>query len=185
MSLFEPDRKKLLEIARASIEHGLAHGEPLPLKSANLSADLRAVRATFVTLNLDGLLRGCIGSLQAHLPLAEDVSLHAFEAAFEDPRFSNVVWKDIPKLEIHISVLSPMQPLPFTDEQDLLQQLRPGKDGLVIDDGHRRATFLPSVWAELPNPELFLSHLKRKAGIREDRLSATLQAYRYETECFS
>ena len=118
------------------------------------------------------------------MPLATGVALHAFEAAFEDPRFSNVTWTVVPRLEIYISVLTPMQPLPFVDEEDLLSQLRPGQDGLMIDDGRRRATFLPSVWEELLDRKMFLHHLKRKAGITEEQLPETFLVYRYEAESF-
>ncbi len=182
--LSESDRGKLIAIARSSIDYGLNNAVPINVDTNALSDELRSCRASFVTLKHNGQLRGCIGTLQATLPLARDVALHAFEAAFKDPRFANVTPPLARELDIHISVLTPMEALTFVDEADLLRQLRPGQDGLLIDDGRRRATFLPSVWEELVDPISFLTHLKLKAGIWEDGLPSSFSAYRYETESF-
>jgi hypothetical protein len=178
------ERRQLLSLARASIDHGLAHGTPLPPDLAALPASLRAARATFVTLHLDGALRGCIGSLEARRPLAEDVAENAFAAAFRDPRFSPVSATEAPRLELQISVLSPPEPLTCASEEELLARLRPGVDGLILADRGRRGTFLPSVWGQLPEPREFLAHLKRKAGLPADHWSQTLRVERYTTESF-
>ena len=182
MSLADASAQRLLAIARASIEHGLNHGTPLPVDLAREPHELGAVRAAFVTLHLHGQLRGCIGSIEAHRPLAEEVAGQAFAAAFEDPRFSPVTSEEAGRLEIHVSILTPPEPLPCRDESDLLNQLRPGRDGLILQDGHRRATFLPSVWDELPEPRQFLDHLKRKAGLPAQYWKNTLRFWRYEAE---
>jgi AmmeMemoRadiSam system protein A len=140
--------------------------------------------STFVTLHLDGQLRGCIGSLEAHRPLAEDVAANAFAAAFRDPRFPPVSRAEAARLALEISVLSPAEPMHFRSEADLLAQLRPGIDGLILSDLGRRGTFLPSVWSQLPAARDFLVHLKHKAGLPADHWSATLSVERYTTESF-
>jgi AmmeMemoRadiSam system protein A len=185
MSLSESGRKKLLEICRASIAQGLREGTPLPVDAGKLAEELRPIRATFVTLEIRKRLRGCIGTLEPRLPLAEDVALHAFAAAFEDPRFPPVTLPESRLLDIHVSVLSPRQPIEFTDESDLLAKLRPGMDGVIIDDGVHCATFLPAVWEQLQDPREFLLHLKLKAGIHESAWPRGMKAWRYETESFS
>jgi len=178
-------RDTLLAIARQSIDHGLSHGRPLPVDADDYPAPLQALRATFVTLHENGQLRGCIGTLEAHRPLVEDVADNAFSAAFRDPRFAPVSAAERDRLDLEISVLSPATPMQFDSEQDLLQQLRPGIDGLVLEDGPYRGTFLPSVWEQLPDPVDFLRQLKRKAGLSVDHWSPSLKVSRYVTESFS
>ena len=169
-------------VARDTIAHGLTHGRPLPVRASDYEEALRAVRATFVTLQIGGQLRGCIGALEARMPLVEDVAQHAFAAAFQDPRFSPLSEKEFPQLDIHISILTPSEPIEFQGEADLLNQLHPRKDGLTIVKGGRRATFLPSVWESLPEPRQFLQHLKIKAGISDLDADEPLRAWRYTTE---
>jgi uncharacterized protein len=183
--LSETARKTLLKIAHDSILHGLDQGGPLPVESADFSAELRAVRASFVTLNRSGMLRGCIGHLEAFQPLVEDVAQSAFSAAFRDPRFPPLARNELTDLEIHISVLTPAEPMRFDSEADLISQIRPGIDGLILTDGRFKGTFLPSVWESLPQAKEFLRHLKNKAGLPENHWSETLQVSRYETESFT
>jgi AmmeMemoRadiSam system protein A len=182
MPLPEASARRLLDIARASIRHGLAAGHALPVDVAAEAAELRELRATFVTLEIAGRLRGCIGTLEARAPLAQDVADHACAAAFEDSRFAPLQAHELDQLEIHISILTPATPLPCRDEADLLARLRPGVDGLILQEGRRRATFLPSVWEDLPAPADFLAHLKLKAGLEADYWSEELRFWRYETE---
>ncbi len=172
----------LLGVARESIAHGLDAGGPLPVRSADYEQTLRAVRASFVNLTIERALRGCIGALEATLPLVEDVAQHAFAAAFRDPRFPRLSRSEFPQLDLHISILTPNEPMQFENEADLLGQLRPGIDGLIIAQGCRRATFLPSVWESLPDPAQFLAHLKLKAGLGNRDSPEPLQAWRYTTE---
>ncbi len=183
-TLSKPDRAALLEVARASIQHGLRHGQVLEVEPADYPVTLRPPRATFVTLETGGQLRGCIGALVARQPLVRDVAAHAFAAAFEDPRFPELREDEFPKLDIHISVLSPPEPLSFSSEDELLAQLRPGVDGLIIQFRHYRATFLPAVWEQLPDPYVFLAQLKQKAGLPLDFWSPELSAERYTAEYF-
>ena len=183
-TLSKPDRAALLDVARASIRHGLRHGQALEVDPVDYPETLRPPRATFVTLEIGDQLRGCIGALVARQPLVQDVAAHAFAAAFEDPRFPELRENEFPKLDIHISVLSPPEPLSFSSEGELLAQLRPGVDGLIIQFRHYRATFLPAVWEQLPDPYVFLAQLKQKAGLPLDFWSPELSAERYTAEYF-
>jgi len=174
----------LLDVARASIQHGLRHRQALAVNPGDYSETLRLLRATFVTLEKDGQLRGCIGALAAYQPLIQDVATHAYAAAFEDPRFPEVQTTEFPALAVHISVLSPPEPLHFASEEELLAQLRPGEDGLILQFRHYRGTFLPSVWEHLADPYVFLAQLKQKAGLPLDFWSSELRVERYTTEYF-
>jgi len=120
--------------------------------------------------------------LQATRSLVEDVANNAFAAAFNDPRFPALEKQELECLEIYISILSPSEPIYFSCEEDLLKQLRPGIDGLILETGSHRGTFLPTVWQSLPEPEKFLAHLKQKAGLPDDFWSDTLKIQRYTTE---
>lgn len=177
--LLEAHGVRMLKMAAASIRHGLAHQRPLPVTLADFPPDLQAPGACFVTLNREGQLRGCIGSPQAHQPLALDVVQNAFSAAFRDPRFPALTEPELDGLKLSISVLSAQAPIEFADEAGLLAALRPHLDGLVIADGPRRALFLPSVWEQLPDPRRFLGHLKLKAGMAADHFSPTFKAWRF------
>jgi AmmeMemoRadiSam system protein A len=177
-------RRTLLEVARRSIQHGLSHGVPLPVVVSEYHRDLKALRASFITLNIDNNLRGCIGHLEPVQPLVVDVAENAFSAAFRDLRFSPLTSEELPFVKIHVSVLSTPEPMVFNDEADLLSQLRPGEDGLILQDGVSRGTFLPSVWDSLPTPGEFISHLKLKAGLAPNHWSDTLKVSRYHTESF-
>ncbi len=170
-----------MELARTSIEKGLC-GEILSINLDGYSAALRIPRASFVTLHVDKGLRGCIGSLQAARPLATDVVQNAYAAAFRDPRFAALTRFEFDRLDIHISVLSDPQPMQFKSEEDLLAQLRPGVDGLILSESRHRGTFLPAVWDSLPDRREFLRHLKHKAGLSPDYWSDTLQIERYTAD---
>jgi uncharacterized protein len=177
-------RAALLDLARRSIAHGLDRGTPLRVDPGDYSEPLQAHRASFVTLHLHGALRGCIGHLEAVQPLVRDVAENAFAAAFRDPRFPPLSRQELTGLAVHISVLTPPQPMTFGSEADLLSQIRPGIDGLILAEGPARGTFLPSVWESLPEPRDFLNHLKRKAGLPADHWSDRVRVQRYTTEPF-
>jgi AmmeMemoRadiSam system protein B/AmmeMemoRadiSam system protein A len=172
----------LLDLARRSILSGLDTGRAPDLAlDAAMPPLLTAPGAAFVTLRRHGALRGCIGSAAAYRPLAVDVTQHAFNAAFRDPRFPRLEWLELPGLELSVSVLTPPVPMQFASEADLLHQLRPGIDGLIIEDADRRALFLPGVWEEVPDARQFLSLLKLKAGLSEAHFSPTLRAQRFRS----
>lgn len=178
-ALLDQHGQALLKLAKDSINHGLSAGKPLPVNLSSWPAALTAPGACFVTLKRAGRLRGCIGSAQAHRPLIADVTDNAFASAFRDHRFSPLTSEELDGIDLSISVLSPYSPMSFTSEQDLLKKLRPGTDGLIIEDQGKRALFLPSVWEQLPKPEQFLGHLKAKAGMAADHWSATFKAWRF------
>jgi len=181
-NLTNDHRRALLTIAADSIANGLRSRMPLPVDPARFDEPLRLPRATFVTLTLAGRLRGCIGTLEAVRPLVADVAHNAFAAAFTDPRFAPLGIAEQTQIRIHISVLSPPQRMAFTSEADLLSQIQPNIDGLILEDAGRRGTFLPSVWESLPDVATFWSHLKTKAGLPADHWSDTLTVSRYTTE---
>jgi AmmeMemoRadiSam system protein A len=177
----QDEQQILLDISRQSIAYGLEYGRALPVDTEDFPARLREYRATFVTLLINSELRGCIGMLEATRPLVTDVAQNAFAAAFSDPRFPPLSREEFPELQIHISILTPPVPVEFTSEQDLIAKLQPGVDGLILEEGRYRGTFLPSVWESLPNPNAFLSHLKLKAGLPPNYWSDTIQVQRYTT----
>ena len=165
----------LLSIARNAIAErfGLAAQpvDPLP--------ELAEPAATFVTLTQDGQLRGCIGSLEAHRPLATDVAENAVAAAFRDTRFAPLSPAEFARTDVEVSLLTPPEPFAVADEADALARLRPGIDGLIVSYGRRRATFLPQVWESLPEPRQFLAQLKLKAGLPADFWHEQLILARY------
>ncbi len=175
----------MLALARASIACGLQHDHPLAVTVTDYEAPLQSVRCCFVTLHKQGELRGCIGALGASRPLVTDIAEHAYGAAFQDPRFPPLQKEELALLTISISILSPRQELLFSSEAELLAQLTPFRDGIVLEDGNRRATFLPEVWQQLPDKQDFWQQLKRKAGLSPDHWSQALRAFRYSTEAFS
>ncbi len=179
------DRKKLLQIARGSIAFGLETDRPSVPKLEMLPAALRETGASFVTLSNRGKLRGCTGSIVAKRPLGWDVAENAFSTAFQDPRFTPLEATEFPQLVIEISVLSSPCQMTFTDEADLLDRLQPFVDGLVISTKGHKATFLPKVWENIPEPRKFLAELKDKAGLPADYPSTDLTVSRYRTEIFS
>lgn len=159
------DRSTLLRLARQAIELAAAGKQGPALRLEDLPEALRAPHATFVTLTSGGDLRGCIGALQATIPLAEDVVVHARAAATEDFRFYPVRPEETAGIEIEISILSDPVPLEYTDADDLMAKLRPGIDGVILTSGMHRATFLPQVWEKVPQPHQFLDMLCEKAGL--------------------
>ena len=167
------------------MNHAVRTGRPLTPDEDALNPVLRAVRASFVTLHRHGALRGCTGSLEAVQPLALDVARTTCSSALSDPRFHPVSVVEVDDVDIEISVLSPLEPMTVRDETDLLAQLTPLVDGLVLAAGARRATFLPKVWEQLSSPQRFVAELKRKAGLPADFWSSGMTFYRYHTETFA
>lgn len=166
----------LLQLARDAIADRL--GLPAPMREET-PAWLRQSGATFVTLMQARRLRGCIGSLQAHRPLLDDVCANAVAAAFRDPRFQPLTVGEFHHTRVEVSLLSAQQALSFSGEADALAQLRPGIDGIVLEYGHHRSTFLPQVWEQLPRAEDFIAHLKVKAGLPGQFWHADVKLFRY------
>jgi len=180
MNHFSPtERKILLDLVDASIYFGLEKRQLMPVTPTHYPVRLQELGAAFVTLNMDGNLRGCIGSLEAYQTLVQDVAHNAFAAAFHDPRFSPLNIEEYPHITKHISVLSKPLPLLFSSEEDLIHKIRPNIDGLILIEQGLRGTFLPAVWESLPNPHEFLRHLKMKAGLAPNYWSETIRIERY------
>jgi AmmeMemoRadiSam system protein A len=178
------DQNICLQIARDSIKNGLQHEKALHVITSDYSPDLQQHFASFVTLHKNENLRGCIGALEAYQPLINDIAEHAYAAAFQDPRFPALQDDEFEQLDIEISVLGKPEVMIFESEEDLLKQVRPGIDGLILESGYNRGTFLPSVWEQLPEREEFINHLKMKAGLSSQWWDNTVKISRYETFSF-
>lgn len=178
-SLDTDDFAALLAVARHAILRAVdgASAPALP----GMPARCLAPGASFVTLTQDDVLRGCIGSLEARRPLRDDVAANALAAARQDPRFPPLARAELARTAVEISVLGAAEPMRFADEAEFHARLRPGVDGLTIVHGERRATFLPAVWRQLPEPRGFVAALRRKAGIDADLPVTALQISRYVT----
>jgi AmmeMemoRadiSam system protein A len=179
------ERRQLLDIARQSIKTGLSDGQALRLNTADFDGFLVASLGVFVTLTRDESLRGCMGALQSADPLAQTTAACAFNAAFKDPRFAQLDAGEAKHIRIEISILSEMVALDVSDRDNLLRQLQPGIDGLLMEDGQYRSTFLPKVWEKIDSPTDFLQHLMTKAGLPADYWSQTIQFSRYHTVSFT
>ncbi len=184
IELDDDEKKQLLDIARRSIESGLSGGPAINVDEQQLNEQLAAEGASFVTLTQNDQLRGCMGNLQASEALAQSVANTAYNAAFRDPRFPPLSADERDQTNIDISILSPMEPMAVSSRADLLAKLQPGSDGLMIEDGRHRSTFLPKVWESLKNPEDFVSHLMIKAGLSAKHWSDTIRVFRYHTLSF-
>ena len=172
----------ILKLARDALKIA-AEKRPLPpIDLSDFPEMLRKPGASFVTLKKNDSLRGCIGALEAKLPLAEDIRQHAVAAALYDYRFPAVEAHEVDDICIEVSILTEPERLEYEDPEDLLQLLRPMVDGVIITDGVRRATFLPQVWERIPSPSLFLSMLCEKASLPSNAWQTQkLQVYIYQT----
>ena len=171
----------LRAVARESIEQGLREGRPLRPDPEDFPHQVREPGASFVTLRHRNELRGCTGSVVPFQPLVCDVARNAWRSAFADPRFSALTEPELPGLRVSVAVLSALEPLPAASERDLLGALRPGVDGLVLEEKGRSATFRPAVWKSLPEPYQFLEQLRAKAGLPAGYWSPSLRFRRYTT----
>jgi len=143
------------------------------------------VAGVFVTLTLNSRLRGCIGSLEGTTPLRKEVCCNASKAAFEDSRFQPLDVDELERVHIEVSILTPPHPLEYSSTTDLLNQLRPGVDGVILRQGISGATFLPQVWEQLPQPERFLGQLCLKAGLPEKKWQTdSLEIETYQVQSF-
>jgi AmmeMemoRadiSam system protein A len=167
--------KTLLPIARAAISVALGR----TLEVAEDAVWLQELGACFVTLTQGGQLRGCIGTLEARRALLADVKSNAVAAALQDTRFSALTETELDQTDIEVSLLSAMQPMRFDTEAQALAQLQPGIDGVLLEFGRYRSTFLPQVWAQLPSATEFIAHLKYKAGLPPDFWAEGMRLQRY------
>ncbi len=179
----------LVKLARRTIMNKLTDKSP-DTESEMLAKDLvdesfQAHCGTFVTLKIQGQLRGCIGNLTSTESVLDGVKRNAVNAAFHDPRFSSLSAAELDRTEIEVSILTEPLPLEYRDWQDLITKLRVNVDGVIIRKGHTSATFLPQVWEQLAQPENFLTHLCLKAGLPSDAWkSSELEVLTYQVQCF-
>ncbi len=174
----------LLEHARRIIALQLGRGES-PASAARYPV-FQQQGATFVTLKKKGQLRGCIGNLEPVGTIWKGIRANALNAAFHDYRFAPLQLEELDEIHIDISLLTPAVPLVYADDRDLLEKLRPGHDGVILNQGTSRATFLPQVWQQLPRPEDFLGQLCRKAGLHETAWRDMHPEIRiYQVQCFA
>ena len=173
--------KVMISLARAAIERALGHEVGYDVQAAWLWQEA----AVFVTLTKDGALRGCIGSLEATRSLGDDIAANAVSAALNDPRFTPVTLEEFAHTDVEVSLLTKPKAMRFTDEAHLLKQLRPHQDGIVLEGAGRRATFLPQVWAQIPDPANFMAELKKKAGLPVTYWGHDVKVSRYGAIKFS
>lgn len=173
----------LLDIAESELRAALGVGDRLVLDLDRLPPALTAPGGAFVTLHVGGQLNGCIGSIESADPIALTVARLALQSAFDDPRLPALRRRDLPQLDIEISLLSPPHPIPASTRSELLANLRPGVDGLIIAAGRWRAVFLPAVWRQLPDPDQFLDQLLRKAGLPTFGWPERMQAEVFTATC--
>jgi AmmeMemoRadiSam system protein A len=170
------DKKFFLALGRAALVaavegHTFAVPEDIPALGKEKSG-------CFVTLTINGTLRGCIGYIEGIKPLAEAIADNARNAALKDPRFSPVTPEELLSVRMEISVLSQPQPLLYRDAEDLLAKITPFRDGIIMQKGYHQSTFLPQVWEQLPDRISFLEHLALKAGLgKNDWKSAEYKQY--------
>ena len=177
-------RRRLHAIARASLEQGVRTGQPFAVELSAEAEVLCEPRGCFVTLRKGERLRGCLGSLEAAGPLASEVARLAYAAARDDPRFNPVESDELAGIDLKLSVLGVPELVAVSSEQELLDTLRPGLDGVILSEGHRRSTFLPEVWGSMKSGREFLEQLRLKASLPANYWSDTLRIERYTTESF-
>jgi len=180
------EQKTLLRLAREAMEYGVRSKKLPPLDEVSLPPALLEQGVSFITLTIRGELRGCIGALEAHQSLVQDVREHAIAAALEDPRFPQVREDELNRIQIEVSRLTRPVPLEYKDADDLLSKLRPHMDGVILRYGFKRATFLPQVWEKIPNPADFMDNLCYKMGVSDNTWrNKHLDVLIYQVEEFS
>ena len=175
-------REYLLNVARTAITQAAHKNEMPSVELEGIAPELLEPRASFVTIHVDGELKGCIGSLEPSGPLVKNVAKNAYRAALFDSRFQPVSEEDLARMSLHISVLSPLERIPCENMDELLPQVRPGIDGLVVTDAEHRGTYLPSVWEHFDEVSAFLHSLWLKAGLTPGDWPDNLEVYRYTVE---
>lgn len=168
----------VIDLCRRSILSGFQLGDFTPSEYACV---FKEAGAAFVTLEINGNLRGCIGSIIAHRALIDDIMSNAHAAAFKDPRFNPLTREEFESIDISVSLLSQPEKILFASEEDLLSKMVPYEDGIIIRDGNYQAVYLPVVWEQLPDKRIFLNSLKQKAGLPPDYFSKEFQAFRFKS----
>ena len=168
--------KSVIELCRKAISAGLHRSSFIP---QNYPGVLEESGACFVTLTAGGRLRGCIGSVIAHRPLIVDLIKNAYSAAFSDPRFNPLSPDEFYGVDVEVSLLSYPEKLQFNSEDELMAQIVPRRDGIIIRDGNNQGVFLPCVWEQLPDKTEFMQALKQKAGLDKSYFSETFTVFRF------
>jgi AmmeMemoRadiSam system protein A len=180
-SLSPEDVDALFALADLGVRSGLAGQRAPHVDPETLVPALRQPQGAFVTIEVDGELNGCIGSIVPVAPLGVAVPELAWKAAFADPRLPALTAAEYASAELKLSVLTPLEPIPADSEAELLAHLEVGKDGLLIRSGAADATFIPAMWHKLPDPVAFLRHLEAKAGLRPGHWPGNMEAWRYQS----
>lgn len=160
-----PQKKEMLALARTAITTFLETSKAPKIGVKEVAPYLKKPTGVFVTITIDGQLKGCIGHLTAIMPLYKDIIENAISAAFKDPRFMPLQKNELEKIRIEISILGKPEKMTYTDANDLLSKLTPLRDGVTISKGFYKATYLPQVWEELSDKESFMCSLCMKAGL--------------------
>lgn len=185
IELTRDEQAQLLVIARGSIESGLVANRPLDIAHSGIAGALTKRHGNFVTLTQRGTLRGCVGTIQGTRPLAQNIAVSAYNAAYRDTRFSPLSADEIDQTRIEISVLTQPEPIAAGTHEELLANLHPNEDGLLMENAGHQTTFLPKVWEKVPDPQQFVQQLMVKAGLPGDYWSETIRFHRYQTISFS
>jgi len=176
----------LLKLAHQTLEEYFKTGKKLVVAEANLEPELKETRGVFVTLHKQGNLRGCIGHIEPVQEVYLDVIDNVLAAAFEDNRFSPLPAEELEEIDVEISVLTQPKKLVYTSAEELLRQLEPLRDGVIIKRGYQGATYLPQVWEDLPDKQEFLSSLCMKAGLSAEAWQVgDLEVQTYQAEVFA
>lgn len=182
MSLNKKNQQMLIDLAYQSIQAGFDSGTPYSVDLRSYPTELLQQTATFVVLEKNDQLRGSEGMVEAVFPLAEDICENAYSAAFNDARFPKLEQVELSEIKIKLHILSPLEEMFFMSEEDLITQIKPNIDGLVLESGSRKGNFLPAVWKTIRTPEQFLQHLKQKAGLAKNFWSENIRVYRYTAD---
>lgn len=173
------EKKYLLNLAMHTMRTASEGGEQSVIEPMSEMSNLHKTACCFVTLIKNDCLRGCIGNLLPTMPLFRDVIKNTLSAMYDDPRFGKVTIDEIDDIQIQLSILSSLKLMPVESEADLLKKITPFVDGIVLQEGSNRGTFLPSVWESLPDPVDFIRHLKQKAGLKSNHWSDKIEIKRY------
>lgn len=183
--LTRKEGEELIALARKTIEAELLGAGTPEEEGMDIPPKFHDKRGTFVTLTMNGGLRGCIGHIIPSESIWEGVKKNALNAAFEDPRFRPLTAEELERVRVEVSILSDPRPLPYETPEDLLNKLKPGVDGVIIRKGMRQSTFLPQVWEQLPDKNEFLTHLCLKAGLDGDAWrKEPLEVFTYKVQAF-
>lgn len=184
LPLSKEDQRTLLEMAREHIQMYLATQRNIRIEESRFSKPLQQITGNYVRLILDNKTRGAVGNLPGRQPLVADINQNAYDAAFEDPRFPPVTREEIRQIIIEITVLTHPQIIVVDNEQQLLDSIHPGEEGLLLSEGVHQSHLMPSDWRRFPDPATFVGELKRKAGLPQDYWSDTLHISRFDTISF-